>query len=246
MISLDNRVGSKELESLFKPYGIKVLLTRLEFGDMSFIGNGPSGSCAVVVERKRITDLVQSITSHRLSGHQLPGMAEQYDYAYLVVEGLWRPGDNGELEIKNGQWSSKHSSGLNSRGINNYLSTLELMCGVIVRRTITPKETVAMVVDLYRYWTDKKWCEHKSHQAVYAPAEGGQGRRVSFMRREVSLVEKVALQLPGVGDKTAELIAKRFKSVDRMINATISDWTSIPGIGKTTAQRIIESLYGIS
>jgi len=79
VISLDDRTGSKELTPLFHPYGIPIEVKRLDFGDLAFEGNGPHGRCAVVIERKQITELVQAIESRRLSGHQLPGMADDYD-----------------------------------------------------------------------------------------------------------------------------------------------------------------------
>jgi len=242
MLSIDYRVGSIELEPLFRPYGIRLNKTKLDFGDFCWSGNGPKGECLIAVERKRITDLIQSIQSKRLTGHQLPGMAETYDYCYLIVEGLWRPGDNGELEIRNGKWSTHYSHSLPYRSIDNYLASLELQAGVIYRRTITAKETVAMIVDLYRYWTDKQWKEHKSHKAVYAPANGGEGRRFSFLPRKISLVEKIALQLPGIGDDKAQLVAKKFKNVLSMIHAQEDEWTQIQGIGSGTARKIIDAL----
>jgi len=116
-IDLDYRTGSGELEKLFLPYGIKVNRTKLEFGDLAFEGRGPHGACSIVIERKRITDLIQSMESRRLSGHQLPGMAERYDYCYLIVEGIWRPGQNGELEIRNGSWSTGHGRALSYRAV---------------------------------------------------------------------------------------------------------------------------------
>src|ERR1044071_4618368 len=101
ILRIDDRIGSVELAPLFQSYGIKPIVCRLEFGDLDFVGRGPQGGCAIVVERKRINDLVSSIQSKRLSGHQTPGMARSYDYAYLIVEGIWRPAENDQLEILN-------------------------------------------------------------------------------------------------------------------------------------------------
>lgn len=38
MIQLDDRIGSKELRNLFRPFGIAVELKRMESGDMAFEG----------------------------------------------------------------------------------------------------------------------------------------------------------------------------------------------------------------
>lgn len=249
-IALDHRTGSGELAPLFAQYGIKPDVRRLEFGDMAFEGNGPNGRCAITVERKRIEDLVQSITSKRLSGHQLPGMADQYDYCYLLVEGIWRPGPSGELQIAHGsveadrfggRWLPSHGRGIGYRNVDNYLSTLELHAGVIYRRTLGPHETVAMVVDLYRWW-DKAWAEHSSHIAVYAPAVPTVGRgRIELARRAVPLAEAWAMQLQGVQDK-AQAVAQHFGSARAMANATAADWIEVKGVGKVIARRAVEAI----
>lgn len=250
MISLDHRIGSIELAPLFTQYGIKANVCHLDFGDVAWEGNGPNGRCAVVVERKRIEDLVQSITSKRLSGHQLPGMAEQYDYCYLMVEGIWRPGPQGELQIAHGsieadrfggRWLPSHGTGMAYRAIDNYLSTLEMHAGVIYRRTLGPQETVATVVDLYRWWA-KEWLEHSSHIAVYAPAVPKQGRgRFHLLHRDASLAEKWAMQMDEI-DAKGQAVAKHFGSARAMANATIADWLEIKGVGKVTARRAVEAI----
>jgi ERCC4-type nuclease len=241
MLSLDDRAGSGELERYFTPYGIKVNKCRLEYGDLAWEGNGPNGDCMIVVERKRITDLIQSMESKRLSGHQLPGMAEMYDYCYLIVEGMWRPGKDGELEICNGTWSRGHGRPLQYRALDSYLMTLELKAGVIYRRTVTPQETVAMIVGAYRWWREKKWDEHESHRAVYAPANGGRGRRMTFRPRKISTAERICMQLPGI-DSKAKDVAAHFGSVERMMAASVKEWTGAPGVGKVGAKRIWEAL----
>lgn len=240
MLRLDSRTGSGELERLFKPYGIVPLLCRLDFGDMDWVGSGPAGECAVGVERKRIDDLIQSMESKRLSGHQLPGMARAYDYCYLVVEGIWKCGDDGRLMVRNGGW---HQRGIAYRAVTSYLSTLQLRAGVNVWRSINEYETVHYVVDQYRWWTEKKWDCHRAHDTVYAPADPVQGRRLSFRPREISLVEKVAMQLPGI-DRKAQDVAKAFKSVKEMALASVGDWRKVKGIGETGAKKIVEAING--
>jgi ERCC4-type nuclease len=250
-IALDYRTGSKELAPLFLPYGIQVDLRCLSYGDLAFEGNGPRGRCAVVIERKQIGDLVDSIKSRRLSGHQLPGMADEYDYCYLIVEGVWKPGPDGELIVGHGStenersyggsWSNAYSR-LRYRALDNYLATLELHAGVIYRRTLSPTETVAMVVDLYRWWNDKLWEEHSSHLAVYAPAEIRQGKsRFQLVKRPVTLCEKWAMQLEGV-DSKAEAVAQHFGSGRAMALAGEREWMAIRGIGKLIAKRAVQAI----
>ncbi len=240
-LRIDNRIGSVELAPLFQSYGIKPIMCRLEFGDLEWIGNGQHGTCAIAVERKRINDLVSSIQSKRLSGHQLPGMAKQYDYAYLIVEGVWRPAENGQLEIRShGNWSQAHCGQVTYRQIDNYLSTLEIKSGMIYRRTYNELETVAVIVDLMRWWA-KPWDEHHSHDVKYQPADGPEGRRLRLVAP--TQVELIARTLPGL-DKRAKRVAKAFGSVEAMVLATESDWIGIDGVGKIGARRIMEALHG--
>ena len=252
-IYLDSRVGSRELAPLFRPYGIQPKLRELEFGDIAFEGNGPAGRCAICIERKVIADLVACIEDRRLSGHQLPGMAEQYDYVYLVVEGLWRPGPEGGLQMGKAQFNGERTLGgywfssrqrLLYRAVNNYLTTLELRAGVVYRRTLSPEETVAMTVDLWRWWQEKAWDEHSSHLAVYAPARTAEGRgRLQLMRREVPLAERWALQMEGVGQKLAGEVARHFGSAQALANATEKDWQQIDGVGKVTARKAVRDIH---
>jgi ERCC4-type nuclease len=250
-IALDFRTGSKELAPFFLPYGIQPKLQKLDYGDIAFEGNGPRGRCAIVIERKQINDLVQSIESRRLSGHQLPGMAEDYDYCYLIVEGLWKPGPSGELMIGQGnidgdasfggRWVSTYGK-LRHRAVDNYLATLEMQAGVIYRRTLSIIETVAVVVDLYRWWTEKTWEQHSSHLAVYAPAIARPGRtRLNLARRNVSLAEKWAMQLDGV-DTKAQLVAEYFGSAIKLAVGNEVEWAEIKGIGKPSAKRIVREI----
>ncbi len=240
-LRIDNRIGSVELAPLFQSYGIKPIMCRLEFGDLEFHGQGQYGTCVIAVERKRINDLISSIQSKRLSGHQLPGMARQYDYAYLIVEGVWRPASNGQLEIRShGNWSQAYSGQVTYRQIDNYLSTLEIKSGMIYRRTYNEVETVAVIVDLMRWW-DKPWDEHHSHDIKYQPADGPEGKRLRMVAP--TQVELVARTLPGM-DLKAKRVAKRFKSVKEMVMATEEDWCEIDGIGPILARRIVEALNG--
>ncbi len=242
-LRIDDRIGSKGLARLFAPYGIKPLVTRLEFGDLDFMGSGPHGLCAVCVERKTINDLVQSIQSNRLSGHQLPGMADQYDYGYLLVEGIWRPGKEGNLEVRGGQWGAPQrwggaAIGMSYRAVDNYLTTLEVKTGMIFRRTQDDAETVAVVVDLLKWW-GRPWDSHKSHDKIYAPAHEVEGHKLHLGRAKPNQVELVARTLRGVDDK-AKAIGKAFGSVREMVLADEKAWLAIEGVGKVGARRIME------
>lgn len=247
---MDSRTGSAELAKYFTPYGIQPSLVHLDYGDFDFLGNGPKGQCAVVFERKRIEDLVQSMESGRLSGHQLPGMAQQYDYGYLIIEGSWRAGPDGQLEVNTrGHW---HGSKMHTRAITNYIMGLALRAGLLPWKTFDQVETVRFVVDQYRMWNEKEWLEHKSHDVVYAPATPTSGFHLMTNYRKVSLAEKVAMQLPGLQDK-ARYAAERFGTVKTVATANVEDWAGLVWrtrkgqprkLGLLTAKKIVAAIEG--
>lgn len=253
MMRLDSRSGSGELMPLFRPYGLEPVLSHLEFGDAQFSGHGPTGECLIAVERKKISDLVSSINNDRLAGHQLPGMARAFDYIYLVCEGIWRASRTGDVEIRSG--STWFKAPITSRHLNGFLTSLEAKAGVIVRRSTNAEETVSMMIDLYRWW-QKDWAAHMSHDRVYSiqATNSDGGRMVTYSPRDISLVEKVALQLPGLDEK-ARFAARRWPTIRSMMGASEEDWADLPWtdkngkerrLGEVTAKKIIGAICGKS
>ena len=99
MIVLDRREPD-ELETYVRALGIECVKgeTELEFGDAMFSGNGPDGMCLIGFERKRLSDLLTSMRDRRLSGRQMRGCWERYDFVWIVSEGIYREGTGGEIE----------------------------------------------------------------------------------------------------------------------------------------------------
>src|SRR5580704_1028800 len=92
---LDDR-EDQVLEQYLARFGLPLSRVRLDFGDLAI------QSCdgrLIGYERKRLPDLINSMKDRRLSGHQLKGMYSLYDRVELVVEGVWRAGDGGAIEV---------------------------------------------------------------------------------------------------------------------------------------------------
>jgi len=237
MITIDDR--EQHLMD-FMPKNITTI-NRLEFGDASFIGNGPNGEPILVgIERKAIGDLLNSITSGRFAGHQLPGLVNSYSVVYLIVEGIYRPGGTGLLEVRQGSRWGPLDRG-NRRwmysDIECWTTTIEQKAGVRIRRTSGMTETAAMIVALYRWWSSKDYEDHKAHMTMHKPAE------VATLRK-ASIVRVIAAELPGIGWVKSEAVAKKFRTVVDMVEADVKDWMTIDGIGKTMAERIGKALWG--
>jgi ERCC4-type nuclease len=243
VIVIDPRTGSGELEPLFKSYGIDVIKDTLTFGDFAFSGNGPNGAVGVGIERKRMNDLVASIRDKRLSGYQLPGLLKTYDYVYLLIEGIFRVGKSGAIEIYVHKAWRNMIAGTRTvtyREIDHYVASLTHMCGVNVLYTGTKEQTVEQIISRYRWWNDKEWSKHGSFDQIYTHVPDPIGRS-RLMRRTVSLVDKVAAQLFGVDKKAFEL-GKKFKTVKQLANATVSELEQV--VGKKLASSIMKQING--
>src|SRR5258708_669111 len=98
MIFLSPAFGSKQagqkrshdLRPLLDGLEVRYQLDPLKFGDFSFFGKGPDGPIAIGIELKTVNDFVSSMLSGRLAGHQIPGLLENYQRAYVVIEGVCR------------------------------------------------------------------------------------------------------------------------------------------------------------
>lgn len=242
LVTIDDREPSA-LKKHFKGWGE---VARLEFGDFSFLGNGPEGSIVPVgIERKSISDLINSMTSGRLVEHQIPGLLREYEYGYLMVEGIWEYDRDGFVKT----WRSrgkgikalKIPTGVKASAVANFLNSLMVLGGIKVVRTQGIKNTADQVKWLFNWW-QKDWDEHHSYEALRAIPGGTDG----LFGVPLSTVGKIAAQLPGVGIKRAREVSKRFKSVREMCDASEKDWMEVPGIGGTTARRAIVELNGAS
>ena len=238
MLLIDDRVGSVELAP--KITGIPCELCRLPYGDFAFFGSGPKGPASIGVERKRVLDLLSSISSGRFSGHQLIGLLDCYDFVYVVVEGNWRPhAKTGMLQIPRREgWSPAELGGRTymAREFFNFINTLQIVCGVHVVFTHTLLETVQWLQASYKWWS-KEWPSHKSHLQFQATEK--------FSLVKPTLTARVAAQFPGVGPKHARKIGERFSSPAEFLSATMEDLTKIKGIGTVLAGRILKAMNGI-
>lgn len=218
MICIDTREKG-QLDRHLQRHGLPVSVTAMEFGDITWEGHGPSGPVMVSVERKRMDawsqDLITSMTDRRLSGHQLRGMREAYDYLYLVVEGVWKEGPGGEIVIpvrSNGktEWKPLFASGrsVSYRQVVGYLDSISLR----VRATSTGEplrviqtgdeyQTASRLAALYRLWTEKRWDEHHSHDELYTglPKKGHKGGWAVPHSHTATPGVRVGIGIPTVG-----------------------------------------------
>ena len=264
MLILDRR--ETDLEPILRRHDVEVVVSELEFGDLLFTGNGPDGECMVGVERKRLSDLVNSMKDRRLSGHQLAGLWRSVDYVFLFVESVFRPGPHGEIEeLRDRDWRPFYSVGKGSgrqsltHRSSLYLTSLELLGNVVVRRSPNMNATAAQYAALYS-WFQKPWGKHHAHYSdlhkhsrerardglgtphAHDEEFGKYGRgRAIVVGKPPSTCWRMASQLPGI-DSRAEKVAEHFGSVRAMVEAGEKEWATIDGIGKITARAVVRAI----
>lgn len=245
MIQVDDREGSRDLVPLLTSYGsgkgVKVLMQRMEFADFAFDGNGPHGRCRIGVERKKLADFIGSMETGRLVGHQLPGMFENYDYTWIIVEGVFRGDPNsGLLETSTrGGWRP-YSIGRRQflfASVDNYINSLTTQTPCKIKICGNPHDTAVAVLNLYGWW-NKDWKAHKSCKTIHDPFPAR-----AYMIKP-GLVRRVANQIPGVGWEKSGAVSSAFGSVFDMCIAPVAEWQQLPGIGPKLATRIIKLLNG--
>lgn len=240
-ILVDDRVGSRELIPHLEAFRLPVRKQRLEFADVAFVGNGKSGEVKIGVERKVVSDLINSMTSGRLSAHQLPGLVKNYDFRWVLVEGLMRPGRDNVIEVwRRGVWMPARTQLAYSQ-LSGYLTSLEINGGCLIKRTMGIQESANEIGLLFKWW-GKDWERHRAHLAI---EKGVMPDRVLFNR--VSYPRLVAAVLPGIGWKKSKAVAKHFKTIEAMANARPQDWAQIEGVGRklsVTLPMLISGMRG--
>ena len=246
MVIVDERVGSKDLAEPLMEMGLDVEVMALPFSDICFEGRGDNDVPVFVgVELKKLPDLISSLRSGRLSGHQLPGLLGTFDFHFLLVEGTWRPDAKGRITTprRYSQWSTL--PGMNVAEMEKRVLTLELMGGLRVRHTGSRPVTLHFIANLYRWFNDQSMDRHTSHLTPHT-AHG-------FL--PLSDFRQTVMRLPGIGMKASKAVEDYFNAnLQDAVNATVADWAEIltvdkqgrpKRLGTKTAQRIVNFCRGI-
>jgi ERCC4-type nuclease len=241
MIKIDNRIGSAELRKFLA--GVPTELCRLDFGDFAFQGNGPGEMPYLIgIERKRISDLVQSMDSGRLSGHQLVGLTNSYNVIYLLVEGIWKPREDGVIMLPSkGGWRAMEygKRRYTYHEVTNFLNSLTVLCGLNIFQTQGAFMSGLWLKHLYAWWR-KPYSDHKSHLQFHQSIE-----RQYAQLFVPPFIQRVAKELKGIGWDKSKALALKFKSVEELLNADVKTLMEIEGIGKKLAKQVYNQLRGI-
>ena len=248
MISLDPRAGSGDLLPLFPPN--TATLQSLDFGDAAWLGLGPEEMPILVgAEIKKLSDALQCMGNGRFIGHQLPGLVNSYNAIYLIVEGVWRRDRDGiMLTPRHTGWVPVEFGcrRFMVRDFEGWLTSIETMSPIRIRRTESRRATVAAVMDLYHWWTAKEFDHHRTL------CQFDNSQDMAPMLKP-GLVRRVAAQLPGISWVRSHHVALKFDNVLEMATAGERDWEEIKwqtsdgrnqGIGKGTARKVVRAIRG--
>lgn len=244
MIIIDDREPTDIIANL-RRMGVDYTTDHLEFGDAAWEGNGPTGPVLVGVERKYISDLVDSMISRRLAGHQLGGLANAYDVRYLLVEGVYRPNVNTDsIDVLNykGEWVPMYHqrSSVSYQQVDSFLDEIS-ESGVTVLKSGGIHETAAIYRSRYRHW-QKAYSDRRSMRLIYVPEldqpKNGNKARLTYLKP--TFINRVCSLLPGVDMKAWDLEAAFHGKPRDMANANADTWRHALGIKSKKSKTVAD------
>lgn len=240
VILVDSHIGSVELIPYIERIGVKAERAAIP-ADVCFEGNGPDGRILVGFERKTLHDLLHCIDDARLTAHQLIVMGQMCAVSFVVLEGEWKPDDQGSgtlYEAKDGHWfpARYRTSAVAYAKLRRYLYSLSLS-KVIIIYTKNIYHTAYDICECY-HWMQKKWADHTSLLEI-------QKLNLPSLREKPTLVRRWAADLDGIGVKLSQDAARLFKKPIELANSVESDWMKLPGVGAVTARSIYKQIQGV-
>ncbi len=228
-------------------------LEHLEFADVEIIGRGPEERpVSIGIEIKAVGDLLRCITDERFVGHQLPGLLARYEVVYLLVEGFLHTTGKDLVHLKYGRWCSAPwgNRPWSFEAVWHWLMSQENCTRregsgeLRIIQTADRVGTAAWLAALYTWWQDRAFDEHRSHLGLHKKLlERGTGEGDPLGAFVATRKMKVVAAITkGIGFEKALVISKYFTSLKKMVNAPVSEWVKIDGIGPTLAARIVEEI----
>lgn len=214
-IVVDERERKSNIPELLKDAGAVIDFTQLKVGDYVV-------SSETVVERKTVRDLISSIYDGRLFV-QCSDLVKHYQKPLLVVQGniaelAETPEDTEDTNIK------VHTERMPLA--YDALITVATEFRIPIIHTPSAEQTAQLLVTL----VNRSLREGK--------ATGPLLRKIKKENPIYIQQLSVLSSLPGVGEKLADRMLKKFHTPIRALNASAAELATIPGFGLARAERV--------
>jgi DNA excision repair protein ERCC-4 len=221
-IVVDEREKNSKIPVLLKNAGALIDFTQLKVGDYVV-------SSETAVERKTVHDLISSIYDGRLFV-QCSDLVKYYQKPLLVVQGnIAELGETSE-DIEDPDDINKLRTERMSLAYDA-LITVATEFRIPIIHTPSAEQTAQLLVTLV----------NRSLQE--AKATGPLLRKIK-KENPIQIQQLYVLaSLPGVGEKLAARMLKKFHTPIRALNASAAELATIPGFGLTRAERVRKVLY---
>jgi DNA excision repair protein ERCC-4 len=214
-IVVDERERNSNIPELLRNAGAVIDFTQLKVGDYVV-------SSETAVERKTVRDLISSIYDGRLF-LQCSDLVKHYQKPLLVVQGniaelAEAPEDMGDMDTK------LHAERMPLA--YDALITVATEFRIPIIHTPSAEQTAQLLVTL----VNRSLSEGK--------ATGPLLRKIKKENPIYIQQLSVLASLPGVGEKLAARMLKKFHTPIRALNASAAELATIPGFGLTRAERV--------
>jgi len=246
-IRVDSATGSNTLVEPLQRLGLPAVSAHLASGDVAFTGRGEGGvPLSIGIEVKTVGELVGSLQTERLQGHQLLEMQLTYDRSYLIVEGDFGHDTQGRGTLFKNKKTGPMRGVPNAVELEQRLFNLQTRGGLITRHVDTRRDTIRVIHAWYRYWTDKALDEHKSHLAMYAPDMD------ATLKVPISDFRRFVAQIPGIGYTTSAVLDAYFEGdPELLMRASAAEFAELMTenkgksrrLGKELASKIVKFLH---
>lgn len=238
MIYLTQAPNDAELLPLL---GNLAMLAPIPHGDINFYGRWfDNSNIRICGERKKLTsttnDLLASIDTGRYMQQYRQAKEAGFDRFFLIVEGFFRPGQDGLLEIRRGDQWVPAKPAMMYRRVAIFLSEVANYLNVNVIRTRDTYESAQQILAQY-YMFQEPPETHSSFAKFYtAPPP------TLKLWGEPSLLRRMSKELDGIGWEISKAVEAHFGSVLTMANADVKQWQQVKGIGQKLALKAYEDI----
>jgi DNA excision repair protein ERCC-4 len=210
-IYADERERPSKVPKYLINMGVSVIFKQLPVGDY-IVSEG------VLIERKRIDDLVKSVFDGRLFD-QVRRLKQAAERAVLIIEG-----DLEHIRNLTNRW----------KAIEAALLTISIVNSLPIIYTRDTKHTAEVI----------KYLAEKMQKLTSLPTPVSYARKHVKPKTEDlrNWQVYVVTSLPGIGPKLAERLLEKFGNVRAIFNATKSELTRVEGLSEEKAERIIKLL----